>query len=100
MIDVVRDCFVFCKQKTAYDMRISDWSSDVCSSDLPGELHAQHQAIVRIIGVSDAKGVAHPLGRDGMHLYLHLFGQRRACRQAADHKAENEASRRDRKSVV
>src|SRR3546814_3519493 len=32
-------CFVFCfffffKQKTAYEMRISDWSSDVCSSDL------------------------------------------------------------------
>src|SRR3546814_11055593 len=24
----------FCKQTTAYDMRISDWSSDVCSSDL------------------------------------------------------------------
>src|SRR3546814_604307 len=31
-------CFVyffFFKQKTAYEMRISDWSSDVCSSDLP-----------------------------------------------------------------
>src|SRR3546814_13695004 len=28
--------FFFCKQKTAYEMRISDWSSDVCSSDLPG----------------------------------------------------------------
>src|SRR3546814_1054389 len=28
--------FVFCKQKTAYEMRISDWSSDVCSSDLAG----------------------------------------------------------------
>src|SRR3546814_9538389 len=26
--------FVFVKRKTAYDMRISDWSSDVCSSDL------------------------------------------------------------------
>src|SRR3546814_17130327 len=26
-------CVVFCKQKTAYEMRISDWSSDVCSSD-------------------------------------------------------------------
>src|SRR3546814_4220619 len=25
----------FVKQKTAYEMRISDWSSDVCSSDLP-----------------------------------------------------------------
>src|SRR3546814_13211527 len=28
-------CFFF-KQKTAYEMRISDWSSDVCSSDLEG----------------------------------------------------------------
>src|SRR3546814_3900441 len=32
------DCYIcfffFFKQKTAYDMRISDWSSDVCSSDL------------------------------------------------------------------
>src|SRR3546814_9583227 len=27
-------CVFFFKQKTAYDMRISDWSSDVCSSDL------------------------------------------------------------------
>src|SRR3546814_5735005 len=32
-----RCCFVVCfffKQKTAYELRISDWSSDVCSSDL------------------------------------------------------------------
>src|SRR3546814_1616706 len=29
--------FVFCKQKTAYEMRISDWSSDVCSSDLSSQ---------------------------------------------------------------
>src|SRR3546814_8251739 len=35
-------CFVFffCKQKTAYEMRISDWSSDVCSSDLFDDLAA------------------------------------------------------------
>src|SRR3546814_20704350 len=36
-------CFVFCffcKQKTAYEMRISDWSSDVCSSDLRYRLRA------------------------------------------------------------
>src|SRR3546814_6099213 len=33
---VVRSMFVCCfvRQKTAYEMRISDWSSDVCSSDL------------------------------------------------------------------
>src|SRR3546814_9619273 len=30
-------CFFFFKQKTAYEMRISDWSSDVCSSDLQGD---------------------------------------------------------------
>src|SRR3546814_7868348 len=29
--------FFFFKQKTAYEMRISDWSSDVCSSDLSGK---------------------------------------------------------------
>src|SRR3546814_1540386 len=32
--------FFFFKQKTAYEMRISDWSSDVCSSDLPVKLAA------------------------------------------------------------
>src|SRR3546814_2663902 len=32
-------CFFFFKQKTAYEMRISDWSSDVCSSDLSISFH-------------------------------------------------------------
>src|SRR3546814_7921338 len=31
---VIYYCVFFFKQKTAYEMRISDWSSDVCSSDL------------------------------------------------------------------
>src|SRR3546814_6221956 len=33
-VSVICMCFFFFKQKTAYEMRISDWSSDVCSSDL------------------------------------------------------------------
>src|SRR3546814_10227011 len=33
-LDFVVGVFYFFKQKTAYEMRISDWSSDVCSSDL------------------------------------------------------------------
>src|SRR3546814_6197470 len=37
--------FFFFKQKTAYEVRISDWSSDVCSSDL------RHAALRRILGV-------------------------------------------------
>src|SRR3546814_10274049 len=32
--------FFFFKQKTAYEMRISDWSSDVCSSDLEADVEA------------------------------------------------------------
>src|SRR3546814_1000852 len=32
--------FFFFKQKTAYEMRISDWSSDVCSSDLANPAYA------------------------------------------------------------
>src|SRR3546814_1038045 len=41
--------FVFFKQKTAYEMRISDWSSDVCSSDLGG-----HPRIA-ILGLLEAR---------------------------------------------
>src|SRR3546814_8639306 len=37
--------FFFFKQKTAYEMRISDWSSDVCSSDL----HRLERAIDNVI---------------------------------------------------
>src|SRR3546814_8465787 len=37
--------FFFCKRKTAYEMRISDWGSDVCSSDLlPPETLAKAKA--------------------------------------------------------
>src|SRR3546814_13130182 len=39
MSDCLSD-FLFFKQKTAYEMRISDWSSDVCSSDLPDAVPA------------------------------------------------------------
>src|SRR3546814_19543142 len=34
--------FFFFKQKTAYEMRINDWSSDVCSSDLITEATCEH----------------------------------------------------------
>src|SRR3546814_11700837 len=41
-------CIFFIKQKTAYEMRISDWSSDVCSSDLKTTLA---QIVARELGV-------------------------------------------------
>src|SRR3546814_9040187 len=36
--------FFFCKQKTAYEMRISDWSSYVCSSDLNEQIDGRSGA--------------------------------------------------------
>src|SRR3546814_6388259 len=46
-------CLVFFfKQKTAYEMRISDWSSDVCSSDLRQRRRRQAAAIIAHIEVS------------------------------------------------
>src|SRR3546814_4024823 len=39
--------FFFFKQKTAYEMRISDWSSDVCSSDL-ARASARHAVRIRL----------------------------------------------------
>src|SRR3546814_1228413 len=39
--------FFFFKQKTAYEMRISDWSSDVCSSDLEEIIVAPAQDVHR-----------------------------------------------------
>src|SRR3546814_7525682 len=63
--------FFFFKQKTAYEMRISDWSSDVCSSDLFYQLLHQEafdprlpQAIIGLAsaGLVDARlGEAHDL---------------------------------------
>src|SRR3546814_8356649 len=43
-------CFVFFKQKTAYEMRISDWSSDVCSSDLCYVYAYSEEAIFKASG--------------------------------------------------
>src|SRR3546814_1697347 len=37
----------FCKQKTAYELRISDWSADVCSSDLAALLANADAALFR-----------------------------------------------------
>src|SRR3546814_2375278 len=61
-------CFFFFKQKTAYEMSISDWSSDVCSSDLGeridrgGNLRAAVEH-VDIALVAKAFGQQHVIGR-------------------------------------
>src|SRR3546814_1138951 len=59
----IRDDFFFFKQKTAYEMRISDWSSDVCSSDLPFVAHAHHNAVAVAAHVDGDR----PAGRRERH---------------------------------
>src|SRR3546814_2459963 len=56
--------FFFFKQKTAYEMRISDWSSDVCSSDLdlvPGE-EAVFDAVHARVQRGPDRPLAHAVG--------------------------------------
>src|SRR3546814_2472858 len=50
--------FFFFKQKTAYEMRISDWSSDVCSSDL---LHVVAQLLGVLVLAAAARMARRPL---------------------------------------
>src|SRR3546814_10041015 len=58
--------FFFFKQKTAYEMRISDWSSDMCSSDLRSRIQQyQHQLEVYAHLVEERTG----LKVSRMHLY-------------------------------
>src|SRR3546814_8209993 len=78
---VVRLCvFLFFKQKTAYDMRISDWSSDVCSSDLFDQ--AEIDALAATI---KDRGLLQPIvvAPTSNGRYIIRYGERRyrACRQ-------------------
>src|SRR3546814_12428889 len=50
-------CFFF-KQKTAYELRISDWSSDVCSSDLGVSSRVATEAPSRTAGTAQSSASA------------------------------------------
>src|SRR3546814_19127258 len=76
----------FFKQKTAYEMRISDWSSDVCSSDL----------VQVMVGAQQPVGAeaADRLGRLAHDVVADVLAQRAADRDRVQDGGE------DRKSVV
>src|SRR3546814_5811911 len=77
----VQVLFSFFKQQTAYEMRISDWSSDVCSSDLHGDaaLAGDPEALLdqrRRAGVDLRRPhhAGHPAGRMAVGLVDDLDG--------------------------
>src|SRR3546814_16016496 len=70
------------KQKTAYEVRISDWSSDVCSSDLapgprPAYLRSGYGAVHRTGGRSDGGGRFHGQAAVPRSRALHASGHLR-----------------------
>src|SRR3546814_2736985 len=85
------DLFFFFKQKTAYELRISDWSSDVCSSDLDiaAGTGTDHQHVIIIVSHHSLR--FEPRRRD--------IGPGRADTKQ-DEAHHEKARRQDRKSVV
>src|SRR3546814_4674518 len=79
--------FFFFKQKTAYEMRISDWSSDVCSSDLgylvvdPGTVIATHlnhklaKHSAELLGPDEVQSLLDGLKERAEHLVASLSPQ-------------------------
>src|SRR3546814_1314354 len=83
----------FFKQKTAYEMRISDWSSDVCSSDLSVAVAVMHHAPAH-----HHRALQHVVGQPGRAQRLQTtLGQRQVDRTAA---AETAQSRRSEERRV
>src|SRR3546814_10450765 len=90
-----------CKQKTSYEVRISDWSSDVCSSDLaaarvqPAMRLAQVRRVDRVQRLaSDALQLAgvHQLRHAGEDAAL-LGHVRRAEARAGEHELDRKSTR-------
>src|SRR3546814_6132029 len=88
--------FVFFKQKTAYEMRISDWSSDVCSSDLSdamaGELfpcvEAQDRQAIRSIPYRARAALRKPVLGSGQQ-----GGAANVCRETESGRRESRDDR-------
>src|SRR3546814_5998058 len=69
--------FFFFKQKTAYEMRISDWSSDVCSSDLMQVTAAD--GAKSVIAINDATKISASKGLFGLNRSRQIG--RASCRE-------------------
>src|SRR3546814_11754611 len=79
--------FFFFKQKTAYEMRISDWSSDVCSSDLRGvDFEKQHEGRMPTVEQHVAIGLAYRVGHQFVAhrppVYVEVLQVRLAARKS------------------
>src|SRR3546814_1653242 len=85
--------FLFFKQKTAYERRISDWSSDVCSSDrVCGKCYGRDLARGTIVNIGEAVGViaAQSIGEPGTQLTMRTFHIGGAAQRGAEQNRSEE----------
>src|SRR3546814_2405472 len=97
--------FFFFKQKTAYEMRISDWSSDVCSSDLPSLEQSQDArrglyvldrqiAEKRLAQICDSRfhlfSKALPLGKNVNGINAPILGRRTSLKRSEERRVGKE----------
>src|SRR3546814_13190214 len=76
-------CIFFFKQKTAYELRISDWSSDVCSSDLEQIVEDAEHRLLHLAGILRAADQDQLLGEvDRDHRFAALAILRRVGAEA------------------
>src|SRR3546814_1066830 len=93
--------FFFFKQKTAYEMRISDWSSDVCSSDLIAFGIAETvRKYARRQNGDDAEGPGGHHAHADQREHVEVHGPERIPAAHEKRPAAPEHCRGDRKSVV
>src|SRR3546814_10810833 len=89
-------CFVF-KQKTAYEMRISDWSADVCSSDLKTHLLRRiEDELARAGKVAVAKSLAVDKRRTSLPSLIEALFYDLSPGDRAQVKIPKQAERRER----
>src|SRR3546814_2622433 len=80
--------FFFFKQKTAYEMRISDWSSDVCSSDLhldpvvrlAADILVEARQMAAHFERNHREGEKEPVPEAPLHIVIFFAGAVRCCR--------------------
>src|SRR3546814_2866838 len=102
MVIAVHFVFFFFKQKTAYEMRISDWSSDVCSSDLdngeePFHQHAGDEQVMphRVAAVAIFAGIVERVLLALLLGYLDAFGRRAEPSEQGEHRQRHDREQGD-----
>src|SRR3546814_4495662 len=97
---MLESIFFFFKQKTAYELRISDWSSDVCSSDLGPGVRLRLAAVEVAAGGGRGAGAAAGAGEEVFDAGVEGTGALRAFADGGEDAQARSEERRVGKECV